>query len=108
MRQRDGRLDGIALAAFQQAVGDSRPVAGLTHLFYRYPARFSPAFVRAAIEVFTEPGDLVADPFMGGGTSLVEAVVLGRPGIGADISSLARFVAQVKGTPLEEADIRVI
>jgi len=45
---------------------------------------------------------------MGGGTSLVEALALGRPAIGSDISSLARFVAQVKVTPLAEADIRAV
>jgi hypothetical protein len=108
MRFRDPRLNRAALLAFQQAVQDSRPVTGLTHLFYRYPARFSPTFARAAIELFTEPGDLVLDPFMGGGTSLVEALVLGRPAIGADISTLAQFIARVKVTPLAEADIRAV
>ena len=38
---------------------DAEPVRGLTHGFYKYPARFSPVFVRSAIEAFTEPGDLV-------------------------------------------------
>jgi hypothetical protein len=28
---------------------DSAPVRGLTHDFYKYPARFSPAFVRVAV-----------------------------------------------------------
>jgi hypothetical protein len=27
---------------------DTQPVRGLTHNFYRYPARFSPAFVRCS------------------------------------------------------------
>ena len=48
-------------------------VKGLTHEFYRYPARFSPTFVREFIETFTKPGDWVFDPFVGGGTTLVEA-----------------------------------
>jgi hypothetical protein len=50
---------------------DALPVRGLTHNFYRYPARFSPVFVRAAIEAFTVPGDLVLDNHVGGGTTLV-------------------------------------
>jgi hypothetical protein len=45
---------------------DSTPVKGLTHGFYKYPARFSPQFVRAAIETFTRKGDLVLDPHVGG------------------------------------------
>jgi hypothetical protein len=43
--------------------------AGHTHNFYRYPARFSPQFARAAVEAFSAPGDTVLDPFVGGGTA---------------------------------------
>ena len=68
-----------------EAASDATPVAGLTHNFYCYPARFSPQLARAAIEAFTEPGDLVLDPFVGGGTTLVEAMVLGRHAIGAPL-----------------------
>ena len=57
---------------------------GLTHGFYKYPARFSPTFVRAAIEACTQPGDLVLDNHVGGGTTLVEALALGRHGVGVD------------------------
>ena len=81
-----------------EAACDRSRVSGLTHNFYKYPARFSPKFVRAAIQSFSEPGDLVLDPFMGGGTTLVEALALGRHAIGTDISSLAVFVADVKTT----------
>jgi hypothetical protein len=78
------------------AAQDASPITGLTHNFYRYPARFSPKLVRSIIEQFTEPGDLVADPFMGGGTTLVESLVLGREALGFDISALAVFVSEVK------------
>jgi hypothetical protein len=93
------------LARLIEAARDSSPIAGLTHNFYRYPARFSPTLVRAAIEAFTEPGDLVLDPFVGGGTTLVEAMVSGRHAVGADISSLAAFVSEVKTTILTEDDL---
>jgi hypothetical protein len=79
-----------------EAARDKGRVSGLTHKYYRYPARFSPQFVREAIEQFTSPGDLVFDPFMGGGTTLVEAIALGRHAIGTDISSLATFVSKAK------------
>jgi hypothetical protein len=84
------------------------PVEGLTHDFYRYPARFSPVLARTIIEHFTRPGDTVLDPFVGGGTSLVEARALGRSAIGVDISSLAIFISRVKTTPLGDADIATI
>lgn len=41
---------------------DTHPVRGLTYDFYKYPARFSHSFGRAAIFAFTQPGDLVLDP----------------------------------------------
>jgi len=95
-------------AEFFEAVHSRQPVLGLTHSFYRYPARFSPLFARTAIKAFTQPGDLVLDPFVGGGTTLVEACVLGRHAIGADISELAVFVTRVKTTPLSDEDLSTI
>lgn len=92
------KLSKRAEASVIEGAVDSAPVRGLTHNFYRYPARFSPAFARAAIEAFTSPGDLVLDNHVGGGTTLVEALALGRDGIGVDISSLAEFVSTVKTT----------
>ncbi len=83
-----------------------RPVSGLTHDFYRYPARFSPAFARAVIRAFTQKGDAVIDPFMGGGTSLVEACALGRQAAGCDVSSLAVFLAKVKTGVYSEDELR--
>ena len=90
------------------AVRDRQPVAGYTHGFYRYPARFSPVFAREFISQFTKPGDLVLDPFAGGGTTLVEARALGRSVIGTDISQLAVFVSNAKTTVLAESDINEI
>jgi hypothetical protein len=89
-----------------EAARDSSHVSGYTHNFYKYPARFSPKFVRAAIEAFTAPGDLIVDPFMGGGTTLVEALALGRHAIGTDVSSLAVFVTQVKTMLLKDSEIK--
>jgi DNA methylase len=98
-------LPARAQAALIAGALDANPVRGLTHNFYRYPARFSPAFVRAVIETFTEPGDLVLDPHVGGGTSLVEALALGRHAIGVDISALAQFIASVKTTVFTEPEL---
>ena len=54
-----------------RAAKDQSIVKGLTHRFYTYPAGFSPKFVSSAIENLTKKGDVVLDPFMGGGTSIV-------------------------------------
>jgi hypothetical protein len=79
-------------------------VAGYTHDLYRYPARFSPLFARAAIELFTEPGDTVLDPFAGGCTSLVESLIARRHAVGADISRLAVFLGGVKTMLCDKKD----
>jgi len=86
------------------AIQNHDRVGGLSHDFYRYPARFSPVLARSVIQHFTEPGDTVLDPFVGGGTSIVEARALARNAIGADISGLAAFISQVKTTPLTSSD----
>ena len=77
-RHRYLRVSAETQAALIAGACDAEPVKGLTHGFYKYPARFSPQFVRAAIEAFTRKRDLVLDPHVGGGTTLVEARALGR------------------------------
>ena len=93
---------------FVDAVGNSEPVSGLTHNFYRYPARSSPEFARPAILAFSKPGDLLLDPFMGGGTTLVEAMATGRHAIGVGHSPLATFVADVKTTAIGEKSLEKV
>lgn len=88
-----------------RAAHDVSPVAGLTHNFYRYPARFSPVFVRSVIEAYSDPGDWVVDPFAGGGTTLVEAMALGRHALGIDISSLSVFICKAKTLVADDLEI---
>ncbi|MGI8600434.1 MAG: DNA methyltransferase [Chitinophagaceae bacterium] len=90
---------------FYQAVIDKSNVKGFTHDYYNYPARFSPLFVREAIKKFTNPRDLIIDPFVGGGTTLVEAKLLNRNCIGIDISTLATFISNTKITLLNSKSI---
>src|SRR5437763_1840477 len=90
---------------FLAAVRTEDPVSGLTHNYYRYPARFSPFFARAAIEAFSRPGDVILDPFMGGATTLVEARARGRHAVGSDINSLSVFLSRAKTEPLSENDL---
>jgi hypothetical protein len=95
----------IDVSPLIEAVYDKSPVTGSTNEFYRYPARFSPRFAQAAIRLFTKPGEMVYDPFMGGGTTLVEALRLGRTCAGTDLNSLAVFVSKTKTTLFTDKDI---
>jgi hypothetical protein len=95
-------ISPASLARVREAVLDRAPVSlgprrtASPHEFYRYPARFAPSVAAAVIDAFTHIGDTVADYFVGGGTTLVEARLAGRLGIGSDINSLATFVTTVK------------
>jgi modification methylase len=52
-----------------------------------HPGKMLPAIAATAITCYTAPGDLVADPMCGIGTTLVEAVYLGRDGLGVEFES---------------------
>ena len=52
----------------------------------KYRGNWSPFIPRNIILRYSNPGDLILDPFIGSGTTLVEAKLLGRNGIGLDIN----------------------
>jgi hypothetical protein len=72
-----------------------------SHGLHSFAAKFPPQLVRWGIERYSEPGETVLDPMSGSGTTLVEARLLGRQALGADIDPLARLIARVKATPLD-------
>ena len=58
-----------------------------------YRACFKAELPRFLIERLSVPGEMVYDPFMGRGTSLLEAALLGRKTIGNDINPLSAMLA---------------
>jgi DNA modification methylase len=48
----------------------------------------------ALIEQFSNPGDLVLDPFLGGGTTAVCSLALGRRFVGSDIDDQAILITR--------------
>lgn len=74
---------------------------GYTRTFYSYPAKFQAKLPRGLIERFTTEGDLVLDPFVGGGTTGLEAMLLDRRFLGYDINPFAILVSSVKTTYLD-------
>lgn len=101
-------IPAASLNAIKMGATDYSSISGLTHCFYRYPARFSPIFVASAIEAFSRPGSVILDPYMGGGTTVVEAMARGRIAIGCDLNSLAIFVASAKTTLLTKSEVRQV
>jgi hypothetical protein len=72
----------------------------LTHGIHRYSGKFIPQIAGQVIEMITEPGELVLDPYAGSGTSLLEAGIRGRRSIGVDINPLACLISSVKTTAI--------
>lgn len=70
-----------------------------SHDLHSFPAKFPPQLPRKFIEWLTDPEDCVLDPMVGSGTTVLEAFLLGRRGIGFDIDPLALRLCKAKVTP---------
>ena len=80
-----------------------RAAHGLHEISYR--ACFKPQLPRFFIERLTAPGDVVYDPFMGRGTTLLEAALMERVPYGCDINPLSLVLA---GPRLRPPDIGAV
>jgi DNA modification methylase len=68
----------------------------------KYPGNFSPHVIRRLLELYTEEGDLILDPMVGGGTTLIECAVMNRRGVGVDINPEAIQVTLAALEPLHQ------
>ena len=80
-----------------------RQAARLHEVSYR--ACFKPQLPEYFIERYSRPGDVVYDPFMGRGTTPVQAALMGRIPYGVDINPLSRALAEPRVDPPEIAEI---
>jgi DNA modification methylase len=71
-----------------------------THGLHPYPAKYIPQIPHAIIKELSEPGEVVADIFCGSGTTLVEALRLGRHAKGVDANPLACLISEAKTSRL--------
>ena len=60
----------------------------------KYRGNWSPFIPRNLILRYSKPGDLILDPFVGSGTTVVEAKLLKRKAIGIDINPQALDIAE--------------
>lgn len=72
-----------------------------SHDLHAFAAKFPPQLPRAFIRALANPGDIVLDPMMGSGTTVVEAILEGRQGVGLDIDPMALLLARVKTMPVD-------
>ncbi|MCX7764847.1 MAG: DNA methyltransferase [Bacteroidia bacterium] len=109
----ESQLSQIA-AWFERLVPDPEwSFAGLTqkettyatHSYHRYPAKFIPQLAARLIQEYSQEGEVILDPFMGSGTTLVEAKLLRRVSFGVDINPVAYLIARAKVQVLPPADL---
>ena len=68
------------------------------HSLHPYLGKFIPQLVETFLDLCSRPGDCVYDPFVGSGTTLVEANAFGAHAIGCDISAFNCLLSRVKTT----------
>ena len=90
----DSRLASV----LGEALSLSGRVERATHHFHTYPAGMHPDSAAQIIAAVDCPDDAagVHDPFCGGGTVLVEALLADRPASGCDLSPVALMVSRAR------------
>lgn len=68
------------------------------HGVHPYLGKFVPQLVEVFLKRFFSPGQRIYDPFVGSGTTLVEANVFGADAVGCDISAFNCLLSRVKAT----------
>src|SRR5690348_85748 len=83
---------------------DGRDERSGAHAIFQYPAMMVPEMQGTLLDVIkaASPGaNRILDPFVGSGTSLVEAMYRGFDFVGVDINPLAGLVSTVKALPID-------
>jgi site-specific DNA-methyltransferase (adenine-specific) len=70
-----------------------------------HPAPFPEELPRRLIKLYSYPGDVVLDPFLGSGTTAVAATRLGRRAVGVEINPLFCELAQRNLAAIEETRV---
>jgi len=100
---RDGTVVRVPTFTDEFWTARQRAAHSLHEVSYR--ACFKPQLPRFFIERLTMPGEVVYDPFMGRGTTLVEAALLGRVPFGCDVNPLSRVLTGPRLTPPTLAEV---
>ncbi len=90
---------GVAIPVYRNEFWTARQRAAHNLHEISYRACFKPQLPRFFITRLTMPGDVVYDPFMGRGTTLLEAALLGRVPYGCDINPLSQILVRPRLQP---------
>ena len=99
----DGKKGTTMKATNEYWTSQQRQAHSLHEISYR--ACYKPQLPRFFIERLSNPGDAVYDPFMGRGTTQMEAFLLARKPIGNDINPLSKVLLSPRLSPPRIEDI---
>jgi hypothetical protein len=99
----DGQPRQVPAFVNEYWTAKQRQASSLQEISYR--ACFKPQLPRFFIERLTQPGEVVYDPFMGRGTTAVEAALLGRVPCGCDINPLSIVLTRPRLCPPRLEDV---
>jgi hypothetical protein len=111
---RDAVTDRSSIPTIEETIADERQRWARHYGVHPYFTRRSATVVRAYLGRYTQPGDVVLDPFGGSGVTAIEAFLMGRIGIQNDLNPFANFIAAAiadtrlpSSVPLEQGFERV-
>ena len=99
----DGKKGTTMKATNEYWTSRQRQAHSLHEISYR--ACYKPQLPRFFIDRLSNPGDAVYDPFMGRGTTQLEAFLLGRKPLGNDINPLSKVLLSPRLSPPSIADV---
>ena len=76
------------------------------HNTHAFIAKFHSAVPKLFIEALTDPGEVVLDPMCGSGTTLIEAVLASRIGMGLDFDPLGVKLSRMKTSRLDTGMVK--
>lgn len=78
------------------------------YLMHKYWARKPHNVVSEYIKHYSKEGDIVLDPFCGSGPTPIEAIKLGRKGIGIDLNPVSIFITKITAVPIDISKIKSV
>ena len=75
------------------------------HRLHPYLGKFIPQLVEIFLRKYFKPGQTILDPFLGSGTTLLEANLLNMDSIGIELSEFSHLIAGVK---IQEYDLKLM
>lgn len=75
------------------------------HGIGEYPTKIRPLVIAKIVDRFSEPGEVILDPFCGSGTVAVEAKLQGRHSVNYDVNPKAVELTKIKLKRLDRAEI---